>query len=153
MIRLATALSAGLLLACLGCNGDGGAPPPVTPGPGVGPGVGPGPAPAAGGETVVHAEDDGRAIDVARGGMVTFQLANNGGTGFVWTAAPVDPNVLAQQGDRTHEVQSAVPGGATMDVYHFLAANPGSAVVEMDLKRPWGNAPPARVVHVTINVH
>ncbi len=40
-----------------------------------------------------------------------------------------------------------------MDVYRFVAKSAGSTVVEMDLKRPWGNQPPGRVVRVTINVH
>ena len=148
MIRLAFALVATSFIACHGCNGDGNNPPPVPPGSGQ-----VHPPPAAGAETVVHVEDDGRAFDVARGSVVTFKLASNGGTGFVWTAAPVDPNILAQQGDRTFEVTSDTPGAPKMDVYRFMAQNPGSAVVEMDLKRPWGNQPPGRVVHVTINVH
>lgn len=147
MIRLALALSAMTLLACNGCNSGGNAPPP-------GPSGGMAPMPP-GGETVVQAEDDGRAFDVPRGSMVTFKLASNSGTGYAWAPGPqgIDPNILAQQGGPTSESASPQPGAPKMDVFRFMANNPGTAMVEMDLKRPFGNAPPGRVVHVTVNVH
>ncbi len=147
MLRFALGLCALSLLACNACNGGGTAPPPPVP-------AASGPAvDAPTGETVLHTEDDGRTFDVTRGSAVTFKLASNAGTGFVWTAAPVDQNVLTQQGDRTSEPSSEAPGAPKMDVYRFVAKSAGSTVVEMDLKRPWGNQPPGRVVRVTINVH
>jgi predicted secreted protein len=148
MIRLALLLTATSLFACNGCNGDGNTPPATVPGAPSGSAVGP-----AAGETVVHVEDDGKTFDVARGSAVTFKLFSNAGTGFQWSPAGVDPNVLAQQGDRGQELSSDTPGAPKLEVYHFLANAPGTAVVEMDLKRPWGNQPPGRVIHVTINVH
>jgi predicted secreted protein len=151
MIRTAIVLTALSLFACNGCNGDGNTPPAAGPG---APGAPSGSAtPVAGGETVIHAEDDGRTFDVMRGATVTFKLASNAGTGFQWSPASVDPNVLAQQGDRGQELSSDTPGAAKMDVFHFLANAPGTTVVEMDLKRPFGSQPPGRVVHVTVNVH
>jgi predicted secreted protein len=155
MIRLALAASAMSLLACNGCNHDGGAPPASSGGvASLGAPVTASAAAPASGETVVHVEDDGKSFEVARGSAVTFQLASNAGTGFVWMPAQVDPNVLAQQGDRTNELSSDVPGAPKMDVYHFVASNPGTVVVEMDLRRPWehGGAP-GRAIHVTVNVH
>jgi predicted secreted protein len=152
MIRLAilgAALSSLALLACNGCNGGGNAPPPPTPGASASTG-----APvSAPGETVVHVEDDGHTFDVTRGNPVTFKLARDAATGFVWTPIGIDPSVLAQQGDRASETSSDVPGAPKMDVFHFMANAPGTAAVEMDLKRPFGSAPPGRVIHVTINVH
>jgi predicted secreted protein len=100
----------------------------------------------------VRAEDDGKAVEVARGGTVTFKLVSNSGTGYVWVPTQVDTNVLAQQGDRTSEVSSDAPGSAKLDVYRFAAHNAGSSAVEMSLKRPFGSAPPARIFHVTVNV-
>jgi inhibitor of cysteine peptidase len=104
-------------------------------------------------ETIVHAEDDGKSFDVARGATVTFALPNNSGTGYIWTPTQVDPQVLAQQGDRTSEVSPDVPGAPKTDVYHFAAQSPGTTTVEMTLKRPFGAGKPARVVHVTVAVH
>jgi predicted secreted protein len=154
MIRAAMLLTAVSLFACNGCNGDGNAPPANT-GPAGPSGVPSGTMPpAAGGETVIHVEDDGHTFDVARGSAVTFKLASNAGTGFQWSPAPgTDPNILAQQGDRGQELSSDTPGAPKMDVFHFMANAPGTAAVEMDLKRPWGNQPPGRVIHVTVNVH
>jgi hypothetical protein len=41
-----------------------------------------------------------------------------------------------------------------MDVYHFVANNPGTVAVEMDLRRPWEHGgTPGRAIHVTVNVH
>ena len=152
MIRHALALCVVTLLADGGCN-DKNAPPvsPTDP-------AGMASAPAAAGqaneasETVVRTEDDGKVVEVARGGTVTFKLVSNSGTGYVWVPTQVDTNVLAQQGDRTSEVSSGAPGSPKLDVYRFAAHNAGSSAVEMSLKRPFGSAPPARTLHVTVNV-
>jgi predicted secreted protein len=138
------------LLACNGCH-DGSAPPasaavaPSASGSGNS-------ATPSGPETVVHVDDDGKSFDVARGTTVTFSLPSNAGTGYVWTPTQVDANVLAQQGDRTSETSSDVPGAPKVDVYHFAATSAGTTTVEMSLKRPFGSAPPGRVIHVTVNV-
>jgi predicted secreted protein len=102
---------------------------------------------------VVHAEDDGKTIDVARAATVTFALPSNAGTGYIWVPTQVDASILAQQGDRTSDVSSDVPGAPKVDVYHFTAVGPGTTTVEMSLKRPFGSGAPARTVHVTVAVH
>jgi predicted secreted protein len=140
------------LLACNGCHD--GAPPAasaaVAPS-GSASGNTATPAPAS--ETVVHADDDGKAFDVVRGGAVTFALPSNAGTGYIWVPTQVDPTILAQQGDRTSDPSSDVPGAPKVDVYHFAAAGPGTTTVEMSLKRPFGSGAAARTVHVTVTVH
>jgi predicted secreted protein len=102
--------------------------------------------------TTIHADDDGKSFDVGRGAVVTFSLPSNAGTGYVWVPTQVDGSVLTQQGDRTSDASSDVPGAPKFDVYHFAAAAPGTTTVEMSLKRPFGSAPPARIIHVTVNV-
>ncbi len=104
-------------------------------------------------EIVIHADDDGKTFDTTKGSIVTFKLASNAGTGYVWVPMQVDPSILTQQGDRTSEIASDTPGAAKLDVFHFTAGAAGSTVVEMSLKRPFGSAPPARAIHVTVNVH
>jgi len=158
MIRHALALCVVTPLAVGGCN-DKNAPPvsPTAPA-----GMASAPAAAAqanaaseaneASETILRAEDDGKAVEVARGGTVTFKLVSNSGTGYVWVPTQVDTNMLAQQGDRTSEVSSDTPGSAKLDVYRFAAHGAGSSAVEMSLKRPFGSAPPARTLHVTVNV-
>jgi predicted secreted protein len=150
MVRSMLTLSALSLLACHGCN-DANAPPANNAGPPTA--ASPPTAAPTTGETIVHAEDDGKSFDVARGAPVTFKLASNAGTGFVWVPTSVDPSVLAQQGDRTSEAPSDRPGSAKTDVYHFVAAAIGTTTVEMSLKRPFGSTPPARAIHVTVVVH
>jgi predicted secreted protein len=143
------------LLACNGCH-DGNAGPASPASATVLPSAaapGNSATPAAATETVVHAEDDGKAFDVARGATVTFSLPSNAGTGYIWVPTQVDANVLAQQGDRTSDASSDVPGAPKVDVYHFAAANPGTTTVEMSLKRPFGSGAAARTVHVTVAVH
>lgn len=135
-------------LAISACNGprDGTAPPPNAGGSAT-------PQSPAAAETVVRVEDDGKSFDVARGATITFRLAANGGTGYVWMPTQVDQSLLTQQGDRSSETSSEVPGAPKMDVYRFVAgASPGSTTVEMTLRRPFGSGAPARVVHVTVNV-
>ncbi len=150
-------------LSLLACNGghDGNAPAasaavaPSAPSPSNSATPVPVAAPAgpAAGETVVHAEDDGKSFDVARGSTVTFSLPSNAGTGYIWVPTQVDAGVLTQQGDRTSDTSSDVPGAPKADVYHFAAANAGTTTVEMSLKRPFGSGAPTRTVHMTVTVH
>jgi predicted secreted protein len=154
MVRFAAALASLSLLACNGCN-DHNVPPPNpvgSAGPTGAAGVGGSPRPAS--ETVVQVEDDGKTFEVAAGATVTFKLASNAGTGYVWVPTGVDPAILAQSGDRTNELASNAPGAAKVDVYRFAAQRAGSTTVEMDLQRPWTKtAPPAKSIHVIVNVH
>jgi predicted secreted protein len=151
MIRWSYALlSSFSLFACNGCHD---AAPPASTAVGASASAPDQAATAPGATaTTVHAEDDGKSFDVSRGAVVTFSLPGNAGTGYVWVPTQVDGSVLTQQGDRTSEVSSDVPGAPKVDVYHFAAAAPGTTTVEMSLKRPFGSAPPARIIHVTVNV-
>jgi predicted secreted protein len=150
MIRYGLTLAALSLFACNGCNDSH--PPAAAPGSAVPDAPGPAAVPPAA-EAVVHVEDDGKTLDLAHGATLTFKLASNAGTGYQWVPTQVDPGVLAQQGDRTNELASDAPGAPKMDVYRFVGAAAGSTTVEMSLKRPFGSAPPARVIHVTVRVH
>jgi predicted secreted protein len=152
MIRLAISAVALSLIACNGC-GERNAPPPNASGPAAAP-SGAGSASQGSGDAVVHVEDDGKTFDVATGATVTFKLASNGGTGYVWMPTGVDSSVAAQQGERASESLSDVPGAPKVDVYRFAALRAGSTPIEMDLQRPWTKAaPPAKSIHVIVNVH
>jgi predicted secreted protein len=146
------------LLACNGCHEGNTPPASATVAPSTAaiasavPLPGNSATPAAS-ETVIHAEDDGKAFDVARGSTVTFSLSSHAGTGYVWVPTQVDANILAQQGDRTSDAPSDVPGAPKADVYRFAAANAGTTTVEMSFKRPFGSGAAARTVHVTVAVH
>ncbi len=156
MTRFLWVLSAVTLLACNGCNGN--SPDPNVPPAGSSSGGAAGGSSSGGGtpaasETVVHVEDDGKTFDVAVGSTVTFKLAGNAGTGFVWKPSGVNAAVLAQQGDVSHETSGATPGAPNADVYHFQAVAAGSTPVEMDYVRPWEHGTPGKAIHVTVNVH
>jgi predicted secreted protein len=155
MVRLTaslTSFASVLLLACHGCGGSG--TPPAQGAAAGASSAGPARGESASNDALVHVEDDGKTFDVTAGGTITFKLASNAGTGYVWMPAGADPAVLAQVGDRTSEVESSAPGAPKVDVYRFVAQHAGSTAVEMNLQRPWTkNAPPARAIHVLVNVH
>ena len=144
MIRYGFVLCAFVLIACNACNDKNAPPANSTPPAGDG---------GSSGDVVVHVEDDGKTIDVQRGGVVAFKLASHSGTGYVWTATQVDASILASQGDRTVESSSDTPGAPKFDVLRFTAQGAGSTVVQMALKRPFGDSPPGRTLQVTVNVH
>jgi predicted secreted protein len=106
-----------------------------------------------GGDLVVTADDDGKTIDALRGATVTFRLETRAGTGYAWTPTLLDTGLLTQQGDRASELASSAPGARKLDVYRFTASTAGSTEVEMSLKRPFGDEPPAHTLHVTIRIH
>ncbi len=142
MVRAFLALAAlPLLMSSGGCQHD--APPPA-------PESG---SPASSTDTIVRLDDDGRTIEVAQGTRVVFKLGASSGTGYAWVAAPVDASVLAPQGEREVERSSDVPGAPKLDVLRFSAKGPGTVVVQVDLRRPWGDEPAVKTVKVTINVH
>jgi predicted secreted protein len=148
-LAVVSLVTLGVMLGCHGCaNGSDPPPQPAVPN-----GTPSAPATVPAGEVVLHVDDDGKAVDVARGSPVTLRLASNSGTGYVWTLTPVDTKVLALQGDRTSEIATEIPGGPKADVYRFMAVGAGVAPVEVALRRPFGDAPPARVVHFTVRVH
>lgn len=156
MVR-AVALATLSLFACHGCND---ARPPAASAPSAGASSAPDPSStnatpslSSSGETVIHVEDDGKSFDTTKGSTVTFKLASNAGTGYVWVPMNVDSTILAQQGDRTSEIASDTPGAPKFDVYHFTAGSAGTTPVDMSLKRSFGSTPPARAIHVTVNVH
>ncbi len=112
-------------------------------------------AAADGGETVVGIADDGKAFDLAAGSTLTVRLATHGGTGYVWAPAGLDGGdggVLTSGGPRTSEVSSDTPGAPRVDVYRFVAGHPGTATVEMELRRPWGSEPAVKTWRVTVTV-
>jgi predicted secreted protein len=154
MIRHALALGTVALFACHGCNDT--RPPAAsaenTASPASSSSASPDAAPQQA-ETVIHVDDDGKSFDTYKGSTVTFKLTSNSGTGYVWIPTQIDASILAQQGDRSSEIASDAPGAPKLDVYRFMAGAAGTSVVEMSLKRPFGSAPAARAIHVTINVH
>ncbi len=155
MVRRAIAFAALLLVACNACNDP--PPPAASPASPASPAgasastSAASPSPTA--DTVIHVEDDGKSFDAYKGSTVLFKLNSNSGTGYVWMPTQVDASVLSQQGDRSTEGSSDTPGAPKLDVYRFVAGSAGTTVVEMSLKRPFGSAPAARAIHVTVNVH
>jgi predicted secreted protein len=151
MMSRGVALLVGSFIACNGRQ-EGGARP-AQPGPSTtlsgGVDASAGSAPLV---TVVHIEDDGKSFDLGRGDTVMFELASSAGTGYAWAPTQVDPLVLAQEGDRSNEISSALPGARRMDVYRFSALKAGSSTVEMSLRRPFGSAPPVRTIRITVHV-
>ena len=144
------ACACGCLVTSAGCHGDGVATNPS--GATGAAGTTPSATSPETADVVVHADDDGKTLDVPLGGTVTFRLVGHTGTGYVWLPAPMDGGVLGQVGERTSEVSSDTPGAPKVDIYRFAAQSAGTATVEMDLKRPWGDQPPVRTTRVTVKV-
>jgi predicted secreted protein len=162
MVRIAVAVAAvALVVACVACTAcrhgevpaesasvDAGSGGSARGAPEAG--ASPRAAPTAG--PIVQVADDGKTFALARGGVLTFSLARNAGTGFEWSPAPLDGGVLMMQGERASERTSDEPGAAKNDVYRFLAGEPGTVTVEMQLRRPWGDQPPVKTLRVVVEV-
>jgi len=144
MLRAALALAASF--ACGGCHHDS-----TLPGPSGSSSTTP---PLDAGGTFLGAEDDGKTLDLSPGDTLTLRLPTHGGTGFVWVPAARDggDGSVVQVGERTSELSSGTPGAPKLDVYRLVARGPGTATVEMDLRRPWGDQPPVKTWRVTVNV-
>lgn len=81
-------------------------------------------------------ESDGDIpLHVSIGDELRIRLTQSGGTGFVWSAAPL-PASLAVHSDEVSP-SLAAPGSAGTRVIRLVAAQVGRGTVDLTLSRPW----------------
>jgi Predicted secreted protein len=112
-------------------------------------------------ESSMHAvtlteSDAGRTIDVTRGDRIVIQLRGNRTTGYTWTLAAGDPDVLTSLGEPTYTPDAAsadTVGAGGVETWSFRASRNGQVELRFDYRRPWEHDVPAtRTVLYTLNV-
>src|SRR5277367_4378823 len=82
-------------------------------------------------------EDNGREFTLDRGDALEITLPATSGTGYTWQAEPVAGGFVAQVGEPAFALDSAMPGAAGHQVFHFGVHASGTGTLEMHYLRPW----------------
>ena len=102
----------------------------------------------------VAAKDNGKTLEIAKGGTVVVTLEGNpGSTGYLWGLEAGNDAVLKPAGDYKFTSTSNMPGAGGKFEFRFTAAGAGTATLKFANKRPWElNDPKAETFSVTVNV-
>jgi inhibitor of cysteine peptidase len=99
--------------------------------------------------------DNGRTVELAKGGALLIALPSNPSTGFSWGVAGELQDGLRQDGDPTF-----IPAGSTQPVagaggtelFHFTATENGDYTLNLSYRRPFESAPPEEIFSVDVVV-
>jgi len=104
--------------------------------------------------TKVNEKNDGDKIKLTKGATLEIRLKSNRTTGFSWSIAKSDKEIIKQMGDVKYErpAKGAIGAGGT-DVITFTAEKAGTSEVELAYKRPFEkDTPPAKTFKLTVTV-
>lgn len=103
--------------------------------------------------TVTQA-DNGKTVEVAKGGTLIVILEGNpGSTGYAWGLEAGNEAILKSQGDPRFTTTSNLPGAPGTFEFKFTAVSVGTATLKFVNKRPWEpNDPNVQTFSVTVNV-
>jgi inhibitor of cysteine peptidase len=110
--------------------------------------------PAMSRDTKVTDSDNGRAVTLKTGDILTVSLVSTPGTGYGWNVARLDSQVLQEAGKPTiiHDAHP-IPGAPAAQVFRFTAAGVGATTLELDYVRPWEKGlAPARIFRLSVTV-
>lgn len=109
------------------------------------------------GQTPTGAPKVDGQIEITRGQSLVVTLEANPTTGYHWTVAEMDPNILRQEGDAILQLSDAgkgnLLGAGGTEALHFEATGAGKTNLKLIYHRPWEtNVPPLKtyVVQVTV---
>ena len=100
------------------------------------------------GPIVVTEQDDGKAVELAVGDVLSVELSAVPGTGFSWVPSMGTDTLLAQMDPavnfrpKPQDASDRRVGGAETQVLRFQARKPGTADLVLDYRRPWESSNP-----------
>jgi len=96
----------------------------------------------------------GDAFETTVGKTFTIALDANMTTGYNWTQATKDTNVVAYV-DNAYMAAAPGPqvvGGSGTDTFTFKAVGKGTTTISLAYARPWESVPPAQTRTITVTV-
>jgi inhibitor of cysteine peptidase len=99
-------------------------------------------------------QDDGKTMDLAKGGTLVVELSSNPSTGYSW-AVKGDPAPLKLvSSDYKQPEQSGKVGAPGAKQFRLEATMPGVSTLKLVYRRPWEkDVAPARTFTLHVNVH
>ena len=101
----------------------------------------------------VSDQDNGKTIDLTKGGTLVVQLESNPSTGYSW-AVNGDPSPLKLVSSEYKQPdQSGRIGAQGIQEFHLEATAPGTSILKLVYRRPWEkNVAPAKMFALNVNV-
>jgi predicted secreted protein len=99
-------------------------------------------------------QDNGKTVDLAKGGTLKVTLEGNPTTGYLWGLLSGNDAVLKPQGDYTFKTDNPnLVGAGGKFTFEFQAVGTGTAQLQFSNARPWETGvPPVETFTVTVNV-
>lgn len=106
-----------------------------------------------GASVTLRETDGGRTIELKRGDKLIVELEGNPTTGFSWTVASLESDVLKVEGQPEFSADPGMVGGAGTFTFTFTAARSGSVLLNLLYHQAWDKeTPPAKTFEVTVTV-
>jgi inhibitor of cysteine peptidase len=97
-------------------------------------------------------EDAGNQLEAEVGRTVAIALPANPSTGYTWTVAGGDPDVIAQAADAVFCQDSDLVGAPGYMTLQFYVVGPGATTLELAYRRPWEtDVPPLETYSVEVS--
>src|SRR5271165_3330458 len=101
----------------------------------------------------ISQDENGREFTLDRGDALEISLPATSGTGYTWQAEPVAGGFVTPVGEPTYKLDSAMPGAAGRQIFHFSIGASGTGALEIRYLRPWEkDTPPAKVFKIMLIV-
>jgi predicted secreted protein len=101
----------------------------------------------------ISQEDNGREFALDRGDALEISLPATSGTGYTWEAEPIARGFAKQVGEPAFTLDSAMPGAAGHQIFHFGIEASGTGTLELHYLRPWEKgSKPAKVFKIMLIV-
>lgn len=82
-------------------------------------------------------EDNGKQIKLSMNEEIVISLESNPTTGYNWTVANVDTNILEQTGKVEFEARSRKLGSPGKQIFRFRSTTAGKTALKLIYHRPW----------------
>jgi predicted secreted protein len=95
--------------------------------------------------------DPNAPVNVSAGEEFFLAMPSNATTGYAWTQATADGNIIAYEGNVYEEPFQSIPGAGGQQLFIYHANRSGSTVVTLTYARSWVPNDPSKQT-VTFNV-
>jgi len=104
-------------------------------------------------EIVIAEADHGGTRSVKVGDTLVLELPETPTSGFCWTPAVADANILELKADEFRLATPSGVGGGGLRMFRFLAKSPGHISLQFQLRRSWESHPPKAVFKLEVTVN
>ena len=100
----------------------------------------------------VGENQNGESLSLATGESLLIELAGNPTTGYEWTVAQANPDLLRLAETSYSPDSPGLTGSGGLYVFRFEALRPGSAPLLLAYRRPWEPHAPARTFTLAVSI-